>query len=153
MLIRDGVHLGWCPFGMVSIRDGVHSGWCPFGIVSFRIMSFRMVSIQAIVQIPFVTKCCSSVKGEPDKITRVWMFCLPFKPHWLKINWQGYLPKIRLASWFLLRRKLPYILLCKAWFTRTTTASWMERDISLFSCSRATLLTWSAQRRYSTTRG
>ena len=28
MLIRDGVHSGLCPFGMVSIRDGVHSGLC-----------------------------------------------------------------------------------------------------------------------------
>ena len=31
---------------MVSIRDGVHSGLCPFGIVSF-----GMVSIRAIVRI------------------------------------------------------------------------------------------------------
>ena len=31
--IRDCVHSGLCPFGMVSIRDGVHSGWCPFGII------------------------------------------------------------------------------------------------------------------------
>ena len=34
--IRDGVHSGWYPFGIVSIRDCVHSGWCPFGIVSIR---------------------------------------------------------------------------------------------------------------------
>ena len=34
--IRDGVHSGLCPFGMVSIRDCVHSGWCPFGMVSIR---------------------------------------------------------------------------------------------------------------------
>ena len=36
MLIRDCVHSGWCPFGIVSIRDCVHSGLCPFGIVSIR---------------------------------------------------------------------------------------------------------------------
>ena len=35
----------------------------------------------------------------------------------------------------------------KARFTRTTTASSVERFISLFSCGRATLLTWSLQRR------
>ena len=27
-----------CPFGMVSIRDCVHSGWCPFGMVFFGIV-------------------------------------------------------------------------------------------------------------------
>ena len=43
--IRDGVHSGWCPFGMVSIRNGVHSEWCPFGIVSIRNCPFGMVSI------------------------------------------------------------------------------------------------------------
>ena len=30
--IWDGVHSGWCLFGMVSIRDCVHSGWCPMGL-------------------------------------------------------------------------------------------------------------------------
>ena len=39
--IRDGVHLGWYPFGIVSIRgcairDSVHSGLSPFGIVSIQ---------------------------------------------------------------------------------------------------------------------
>ena len=50
--IRDGVHSGWCPFGMVSIRDGVHSGWCPFGMVSIRDgvwCPFGIVSIQNCV--------------------------------------------------------------------------------------------------------
>ena len=62
MLIRDGVHSGWHPFGIASIRDsairdgavrdGVHSGWCPFRIVSIRDgvnlgwYPFRMVSIR-----------------------------------------------------------------------------------------------------------
>ena len=36
--INVSTHLGWCPFRIVSIRDvavrnGVHSGLCPFGIV------------------------------------------------------------------------------------------------------------------------
>ena len=45
--IRDGVHSGWYPLGMVSIGDGVHlglmsirdrvhSGLCPFGLVSIQ---------------------------------------------------------------------------------------------------------------------
>ena len=34
--IRNCVHSGWCPFGMVSIRDGVHSRWCPFEMVPIR---------------------------------------------------------------------------------------------------------------------
>ena len=41
MLIRDCVHSGSCPFGIVSIRDGVHSGLCPFGMVSIRDCAFR----------------------------------------------------------------------------------------------------------------
>ena len=61
MLIRDGVHSGWCTFGVVpirvvfirvvSIRDGVHLGlsirggvylgWCPFGQMSIRIVFIR----------------------------------------------------------------------------------------------------------------
>ena len=32
-VIRDRVHLGWCPFGIVFIGDGTDSGWCPFRIV------------------------------------------------------------------------------------------------------------------------
>ena len=35
--IRNGLHLGWCLFGMVSIRDDVHLGWC----VSIRDCVFR----------------------------------------------------------------------------------------------------------------
>ena len=35
-LIRDGVHSGWCPFGMMPIRDDVCSGLCSFGIVFIR---------------------------------------------------------------------------------------------------------------------
>ena len=52
MLIRDCVHSGWCPFGIVSFRDCVHSGLCPFGIVSIRDCvhsgwcPFEMVSIR-----------------------------------------------------------------------------------------------------------
>ena len=47
----DGVHSGWCPFGIVSIWDGVHSGWCLFGIVSIRdcvhsgLCPFEIVSV------------------------------------------------------------------------------------------------------------
>ena len=44
---------GWCSFGIVPIRDGVHSGLCPFGMVLFRLSGlchsgwcpFGMVSI------------------------------------------------------------------------------------------------------------
>ena len=36
MSIRDGVHSGWCPFGIVSIRDGVHLGLCPSGMAPIR---------------------------------------------------------------------------------------------------------------------
>ena len=52
MSIRDCVHSGWCPFGMVSIRDCVHSGLCTFGIVSIRdcvhsgLCPFGIVSIR-----------------------------------------------------------------------------------------------------------
>ena len=34
--IRNGTHLGSCPFGIVSVRDGAYSGWCPFGMVFIR---------------------------------------------------------------------------------------------------------------------
>ena len=34
--IRDGVHSGSYPFGIVSTRDRVHSGLCLFGIVPIR---------------------------------------------------------------------------------------------------------------------
>ena len=51
--VCDCVHSGLCPFGMVPIRDGVHSGLCPFGIVSFGIEPFVIVSIRAMVRIPF----------------------------------------------------------------------------------------------------
>ena len=53
--IRDCVHSGLCPFGIVSIRDCVHSGLCPFGIVSIRdcvhsgLCPFGMVSLRDCV--------------------------------------------------------------------------------------------------------
>ena len=52
MLIRDCVHSGLCPFGIVYFRNGVHSGLYPFGIVSIRdcahsgLCPFGIVSIQ-----------------------------------------------------------------------------------------------------------
>ena len=58
MLIRDRVHSGLCPFGIVSIRDGVHSGWYPFGMVSIRdcvhsgLCPFGIASIRDRVQDP-----------------------------------------------------------------------------------------------------
>ena len=53
--IRDCVLSGWCPFGIVSIGDGVHWGWCPFGMVSIRdgvhsgLCPFGIVSIRDCV--------------------------------------------------------------------------------------------------------
>ena len=50
--IRDCVHSGLCPFGMVFIRDGLRSGCCSFGIVSIRdcvhleLCPFGIVSIR-----------------------------------------------------------------------------------------------------------
>ena len=53
--IDESAHLGWYPFGMVSIRNRVHSGLCLFGIVFIRdgvhtgLCMFGMVSIRDCV--------------------------------------------------------------------------------------------------------
>ena len=55
MLIRDGVHSGQCPFGIVlfgivPIRDCVHSGSCT-GSVLLVVSDFLFVACESIVSI------------------------------------------------------------------------------------------------------
>ena len=61
MLIRDRVHSGLRPFGMVSIRDGVHSELCFFG--SCRGSRFYWPKIRCQI-LPFSRGCHSCQKAK-----------------------------------------------------------------------------------------